>query len=253
MFTPVVWAVSMTTVGNRDDAITAERVRDLVGGIRTALVAAADPTRAAAQQRYMKSRMPFHGIAMPQLRRLVTQIVSQRDHRLDADGWRQAVLRLWDRATHREERYAALVLARHRLYRTPAQRVASLAVYEHLVRTGAWWDLVDETAHLVGAVLAADRPGATPVIRGWARDEDRWLRRCAIISQLDHRDSTDTDLLFSCIDANVADPEFFVRKAIGWALRQYARQDPDWVWASVQHWGNRLSPLSRREALKPLC
>lgn len=238
------------TQRSRDATVADPSVRDLVTEIRDTLESLADPLRARAQQRYMKSAMPFYGIAMPDLRRTVTTLVSEPQNRLDAVGWKQGVLLLWDGARHREERYAALVLARHRLYRTPAQRVASLSVYEHLVRTGAWWDLVDETSHLVGGVLATHREEVSPIMRDWARDDDVWVRRAAILSQLDHRELTDTDLLYDCIEPSLDDPEFFARKAIGWALRQYARVDPDWVRSVVILLDDRLAPLSRREALK---
>jgi 3-methyladenine DNA glycosylase AlkD len=118
--------------------------------------------------------------------------------------------------------------------------------------TGAWWDLVDELAHAVGAVLRAVGPPAASVVREWSRDEDLWLRRVAILSQLGARARTDPVLLADCIAPNLADRAFFIRKAIGWALRDYARTDPAWVAAFVLAAGDRLSPLSRREATKHL-
>ena len=119
--------------------------------------------------------------------------------------------------------------------------------------TGAWWDVVDDVAtHLVGDVLSHHRPAATPVIRAWATGEDLWLRRTAVICQVGHKADTDVELLRLAIEANVDDPSFWLRKAIGWALRQHARTDPDWVRAEVDRLGDRLSGLSRREALKHL-
>jgi 3-methyladenine DNA glycosylase AlkD len=90
------------------------------------------------------------------------------------------------------------------------------------------------------------------VVRGWATSDDLWLRRAAILSQLKARERTDTTLLRACVEPNLDDPSFWIRKAIGWALRQYARTDPAWVRAEVERWGPRLSGLSRREALKHL-
>jgi 3-methyladenine DNA glycosylase AlkD len=128
-----------------------------------------------------------------------------------------------------------------------------MPLWRHLVVTGAWWDVVDDVAsHLVGDVLAGHRRGATPTIRAWAVDADLWLRRTAVICQLGHQAETDLDLLRLAIEANVDDPSFWLRKAIGWALRQHARTDPDWVRAEVDRLGDRLSGLSRREALKHL-
>ena len=90
----------------------------------------------------------------------------------------------------------------------------------------------------------------TPVLLAWSTDPSPWLRRLAIIGQLGRRDRVDRELLAAVIEPNVADPDFFVRKAIGWALREVARHDPDWVRAFVE--AHELSPLSRREALKHL-
>jgi 3-methyladenine DNA glycosylase AlkD len=222
----------------------------LVQGIRFALVAAADPARAPAAQAYMKSTMPFHGIAVPEVRRLARAQLAA--HPLaDRQTWHDTVLELWDGATHREERYAALALVRSRSA-AAHQDLAALELYRHLVVTGAWWDLVDELAHAVGAVLRAVGPPAASVIRQWSRDEDLWLRRVAILCQLGARADTDTDLLADCIEPNLGDRAFFIRKAIGWALRDLARTDPAWVAAYVQATGDRLSPLSRREATKHL-
>jgi 3-methyladenine DNA glycosylase AlkD len=89
-------------------------------------------------------------------------------------------------------------------------------------------------------------------MRRWARDPHLWKRRASLICQLKRRDRLDTALLTDCIDANLEDRDFFIRKAIGWALRQHAKQDPAWVRAFVEARGERLSGLSRREAMKHL-
>lgn len=225
----------------------------VVLAVRKALEAAGDPVRAAAQQVYMKSAMPYRGITSPELRALLRPLLADPDLRVARRSeWEAAVLDLWDGARWREERYAATALAGHRAYRA-WQDVGTLALYRHLVVTGAWWDHVDEVAsRRVGPILLADPAGARPVVLRWATDEDLWLRRTAVLSQLTFRERTDTDLLRSCIEPNLADPSFWLRKAIGWALRQYARTDPEWVRAAVQEYGDRLSPLSRREALRHL-
>ena len=127
---------------------------------------------------------------------------------------------------------------------------AALPVFEEFIVTGAWWDYVDATAHLVGEVLRADRTWMTRELRRWSRDGDMWKRRAAILCQLRFKTGTDLDLLYGCIDPNLADREFFIRKAIGWALRQYAWTDPGAVVRYVRTHRERLSPLSQREALK---
>ena len=165
------------------------------------------------------------------------------------------MLELWEDAEHREEWYAAIALVRHRPYRAWLDPDL-LPLLEQLVRTGAWWDVVDEVAaHPVGQVLLDHRAAATPVIDRWSVDPDSlWVRRTAMLAQLRHREETDTDLLERVLVANLDDTaygrEFFVRKALGWALRQHARTDAAWVLAFVSTHADRLSGLSRREALK---
>lgn len=224
---------------------------ELVAAVRAALAGRADPDRAAAQQRYMKSALPYRGLTAPQLKAALKPLLAvyRPD---DRDAWESTVRALWDDAAFREERYAALAVARHRSARQWLDPL-SVPLLRHLVVTGAWWDLVDEIAvHLVGAALAGYRAELTPVVLGWARDDDPWLRRAAVLCQVGDRTATDTVLLRQAIEANVDDPAFWLRKAIGWALRDYARTDPAWVRAEVARLGDRLSGLSRREALKHL-
>ena len=122
-----------------------------------------------------------------------------------------------------------------------------------MIRTGAWWDVCDEIAHhLVGAVLMAHPEEATAIMRAWSTDDHLWIRRCSILSQGTHKDKTDPALLRDCILPSIDDTDFFSRKAIGWALRDYAQVDPVWVRAFVAGFEDRLSGLSKREALKHL-
>lgn len=227
-----------------------------VGAVRAALAGAGDPARAAQQQAYMKSSLPYAGVTAPELAALLRPLLA--DHRFaDRAQWEHAVLELWEDAEHREEWYAAIALLRDRRHRAWLDPDL-LPLLEHLVRTGAWWDVVDEIAgHVVGQVLGAHRAAATPVVEAWATDPGSlWVRRTAVLAQLRHREDTDTALLERVLVANLDDSpfgrDFFTRKAVGWALRQHARTDPDWVRAFVREHEARLSGLSRREALKHL-
>jgi 3-methyladenine DNA glycosylase AlkD len=225
----------------------------VVPAIRAALATAGDPERAAAQQAYMKSDMPYRGIAAPQLKAILRPPLADPANQVaDRREWEAAVRELWDGATHREERYAATALTGHRAYRT-WQDPDSIHLYRHLVTTGAWWDHVDEVAtRRVGPILLAHREVMTPLVLGWATDEDLWLRRTAILSQLTFKERTDLELLPATIEPNLTDRSFWIRKAIGWALRQHARTDPDWVQDTVAGYRERISGLSRREALRHL-
>jgi 3-methyladenine DNA glycosylase AlkD len=223
----------------------------LVEAVRATLAAAGDAEVAAQQQAYMKSSMPYHGLPAPRPKAELRPLLRGWSPSSEAQ-WRGTVLALWDDATHREEWYAAIAIARHRRAWQWLAPV-SLDLWRHLIVTGAWWDVVDDVAtHLVADVLHDHRSDTTPVVRGWATDDDRWLRRTAVICQIGHREDTDLDLLRYAVEGNVDDPSFWLRKAIGWALRQHARTDPDWVRHEVGRLGDRLSGLSRREATKHL-
>jgi len=226
--------------------VPADRI--FVERVRAGLRAAADPVRAPQMQAYMKSAMPYLGVPVPAVRAIVRAEAKARPPASTAHLVATAGA-LWREATDREERYAATALtavpAARRL-----QTTALLPLYREMITTGAWWDHVDEVSHRIGGLLVAYPDELAPTIRKWARDPDRWLRRSAVICQLGLKDATDTDLLADAIEANLADRDFFLRKGIGWALRDYARTAPDWVRAFVE--AHELSPLSRREALKYL-
>jgi len=129
-------------------------------------------------------------------------------------------------------------------------RMAGNETLRELIVTSAWWDYMDELAHRAGDLLAGWPAEVRPAPLTWTRSDDRWLRRASIICQLGARDRTDIELLTIAIESGMHDSDFFIRKAIGWALRDYARTDPAWVQSFA---GTReLSPLSRREALKHL-
>jgi len=227
----------------------ARPVHPLVTAIRAGLAARADPVRAKGAQAYMKSEMPFYGVAAPPQRHLWRETFAAHPLKTSAQ-WQQVALVLWRRASYREERYAAVGLVsdhRYLSYRTPA----IVPMLEEMIVRGAWWDYVDALAsHPLGDVLVANPPRVSRVMRRWARDRDMWKRRAAILCQLRRKGATDVALLYDCIEPNLADREFFIRKAIGWALRQYAWTDHREVKRYVNANRARLSALSVREALK---
>ena len=220
----------------------------LVADVRNALAAIADPAKAPAMQRYMKSSMPYLGIPTPALRR--TCRASFARHPLDgAEEWRETILTLWRRATHREQRYAAIELASDRRY-AALQTGRAIPMYEEMIVTGAWWDYVDAIAHRLGDVLRREPARTAARMRVWARSGNLWKRRTAIICQLGFKRDTNVGLLRDCIEPSMGSREFFLQKAIGWALRDLAWTDPELVANWVEERRHALSALSRREALK---
>jgi 3-methyladenine DNA glycosylase AlkD len=227
-----------------------DRMIPLVDALRTALARESDPEAAPAMQAYMKSAMPFRGAPQPVRARILRECVTAEPPP-GPDALAAAADALWDGAEFREERYLATALCGYRSYaRWPDAEW--LPRYRHWLVGGAWWDHVDEIAsRLVGPLLRADPAHVTPVLRQWATDPDPWLRRTAIICQLQSKQDTDTALLAEAIEGSIKDEGFFLRKGIGWALRQHARSDPLWVREFVAD-HPELSPLSRKEALKHL-
>jgi len=197
----------------------------------------------------MKSDMPYASVTTPIVRTIAREVLGGADLS-DADSWTRTIQSIWRGAAYREERYCAIALARmpaHRRYRTPD----ALPLFEELIVTGAWWDYVDEIAsHLIGELLERYPKPMRATLTEWSRGGDMWKRRSAILAQLGFKDATDARALFAWIEPSLASKEFFLRKAIGWALREYSKHAPDTVIRYVDDHANELSPLSRREALK---
>ncbi|GAC1376311.1 MAG: DNA alkylation repair protein [Pseudarthrobacter sp.] len=222
--------------------------RELVAQIRTMVMERADAARAAGAQAYMKSSTLSLGVRVPEVRRCV--VVSAAAFPVESpDQLRATVLVLWREAQWREERYAAIDLTGLRLV---TKDLLMLPVYEEIIRTGAWWDFVDGVSQRICGLLLAHRTAMTSVLLEWSTDDDFWIRRAAITSQLKAKAATDTELLRATIEPNLDDQEFFIRKAIGWALREFAKTNPAWVRDFVTEHAGQLSPLSRKEALRHL-
>ncbi|MGW5033655.1 DNA alkylation repair protein [Streptomyces nigra] len=207
--------------------------------------AAADPERAAAMRAYMKDVAPFLGIPSPE-RRALSRSVLQGTPRPDERDCTAVALRCW-RLPEREYQYFAVDLLRRHVRWLSS---GFLPVARHLVTTVPWWDTVDAlAAHVVGGLVAAD-PALTADMDAWIEDDDLWVVRTALLHQLRYGERTDAGRLFAYCLRQSGHPDFFVRKAIGWCLREYAKTDPDAVRDFLAREGGRFAPLSVREALK---
>jgi 3-methyladenine DNA glycosylase AlkD len=200
-------------------------------------------------QRYMKSTMPYRGLTSRVLREACRSVFEQFPLASEED-WRTTIRALWDEAAYREERYAALELVGYRQY-AAFRSMRALSLYEYLIVSGAWWDLVDGLAtHEVGDLLRRYPDDMRAQLLAWSRGDDAWLRRTSIICQVSFKRATDQALLYACIEPSLGERDFFLRKAIGWALREYAKSEPEAVRSYVAEHADQLSGLSRREALK---
>lgn len=208
----------------------------------------ADPEQAKPMAAYMKTTQPFFGIKKPErvpvYRRMKKQFPPKTQR-----AYLAAIKALWGRP-QRECQYAALEYAVHF---KDYVNYESMELYEQLIREGAWWDLVDIlAAHLVGKVLLKDRERIEPILDNWIEDEDYWIRRTAILSQCRHKEKTNQEQLFSYCLKRAHEKEFFIRKAIGWALREYSYADPQAVKSFLLKNKSKLSGLSLREGAKGL-
>ncbi|MER8197918.1 DNA alkylation repair protein [Streptomyces microflavus] len=207
---------------------------------------AADPVRAGGAAAYMKHVAPFLGIPTPR-RRALSKAVLAGTGRPDEQDCTAIALRCW-RLPEREYAYFAVDYLRRYVSSCSS---GFLPVLHHLVTTVPWWDTVDLlAAHVAGPLVAAD-PALAREMDRWI-DDDLWVARTALLHQLRYKEATDADRLFGYCLSRADHPDFFIRKAIGWALREYAKTDPTAVRDFVDGARDRLSPLSVREALKNL-
>jgi 3-methyladenine DNA glycosylase AlkD len=235
---------------------------------------------------YMKTTQPFYGVQKP-AREPIFKEMLERYAPADGSAYRAGVLSLWDAGAHggmadeggpawpplteypggkapaprkdskmsppelvgpRELLYASCCYAEaFDEHLTPAH----LPLFKRMIVEGAWWDIVDWVGgSMVGHILLTNRNSAAPVMRKWVDDENLWVRRSAIIAQLKHKEQTDESMLFDFCLKRADEPDFFIRKAIGWALRQHARTNPDAVKAFLKSHKPKLAALTVREAGK---
>jgi 3-methyladenine DNA glycosylase AlkD len=216
--------------------------------IRAAFRPLADPRRAESMRAYLREQFSFIGIPAPARRAAIKQLPVFA-------GGRKELLELaallW-KEPEREYRYTAIdLLARH----VTQLSLEDLPRLEALALDAPWWETVDGLAGVVGDVMRAARARnmtAQRTMDRWLVKESFWLRRIAMIHQLGWRGDTDEVRLFAYADQLAQEPEFFIRKAIGWALRDYARTRPDSVRTFLASRRSTLSPLTQREAAKHL-
>ncbi len=222
-------------------------------GLRRAVLSAlrplADPVRAQGARQYLKSALPCLGVRTDDFRNALKPVFV-RVALPDAAAWRCLCLGLFRGATLRDEWWAAAFLAAD-LRAREFQSMDALPMYEEMIVTAAWWDVVDDLAtHRLSAILKREGAAMKMAMRAWSRSGNLWKRRSAILCQVPLREETDLAFLYAVIEPSLGSREFFLRKAIGWALRSYAWTDPAEVVRYVAANRSRMSGLSVREALK---
>jgi 3-methyladenine DNA glycosylase AlkD len=219
---------------------------DFVQHIQTKLEPDRKEARAKAMSAYMRDQFPFLGIPSPMRKKMVRAALLETEA-LKKPIDENLVLELWS-MPEREYQYAACDYLAWQRKKLEAKH---LDLLENIILEKSWWDSIDSLVHNVGAI-SLKFPETVPILERWAKSENFWLRRAAILHQLGLKAKTDQSRLFKFILENANDTEFFIRKAIGWALREYSYVNPEAVKNFVLEHQNALSNLSKREALKAI-
>ena len=217
--------------------------------VADALRAAGTADRAAQEKRYLKSELEFFGVTVPETRRVVKAAVRGYPG-LDEAGMVGWAVALWREPVH-ERRMATVEIL---TLAAPRLGPGDLATVERLVRESGTWALVDGLAVSVAGEIALRDPRSWPAVDGWAVDPDFWLRRSALLALLRGIRTGRPDLARFARYAEplLAEHEFFIRKAIGWVLREISSRDPDWVARWTRDHLPEMSGVTFREAVRRL-
>ncbi len=207
----------------------------------------ADPEKAAKMAAYMKTTQKFYGVQAGPRRQIIRAALKKYPIH-SRDRWNRLILKLW-RSESREEMYIALdVVQKYPCFHDDD----AWPLFELLTRTASNWDTLDLIAsHFVGGLVAKNRAFEKQLVI-WRTDANFWVRRASLLAHLKHKEKTNTALLRETILCLAAEPEFFIRKAIGWVLREYGKSNPHWVVNFIRQNEAVLSGLSVREAMKNL-
>ncbi|MBI1317138.1 DNA alkylation repair protein [bacterium] len=216
----------------------------LVTSVERAFRTHARSDQAGAMEAYMKHQFPFLGLKRPERNALISDML--KHWKPEAEALMSAAEQLWG-LEEREFKYVALDALIRYQKQLDASHVDRILA---LVLTESWWDTVDLLAGSVLSPMALRDRNIHDALFDLKDREELWLKRTSLLYMLKHGPKTDRERLEALVRAHAAESDFFLRKGIGWALRNFARVDPDWVRAVVAR--NALSPLSVREALKHL-
>ncbi len=219
----------------------------LLGRLTNDFEAGRDDARAPAMEAYMRDRFPFLGLSATARRSAARAALTGLPKPTEAE-LAEIVRGCWARDEREYQQFACDYLVAHRT----VPGAGFLDVAEELITTKSWWDTVDPLATRFVGGLVRRHPALVTRMDEWSGSGELWLIRTAILHQLHYGASTDTARLFDYCTRQAAHQDFFVRKAIGWALRHYARTDPEAVRAYLASHAAALSPLSKREASKHL-
>lgn len=215
--------------------------------LETRFQAHANAENAKAMKAYMKDHFEFFGIKSNERRALQKQFLAEYGF---PKAFEPAIFRAFWKADEREFQMTGLDLLRKQVKHIQEQ---DIQLIEELIVTKSWWDTVDGlSSWICGPYFLKFPEKMKPVTDVWAVSDNMWLRRASILFQLGYKEKTDVNVLTDHIEKNLGSKEFFINKAIGWALREYAKTDADFVLEYVSRMEKRMHPLTIREATKHL-
>lgn len=211
----------------------------------------ADSSLGEKQKGWMRNQFPFLGISTPDRRKLQSPLFKKLIPSPDALSIQESIelIKLLTKKKEREFHYAAIDIAKIFIDCYPS---TIIELFEEMIKSNSWWDTVDDIAsNLVGS-LVKKHPTLLLKMDNWISDSNLWIRRTALLCQLKWKDETDEKRLFSYCKKTMTEKEFFIQKAIGWALREYSKIDKQTIRKFIESHRHSLSPLSYSEASKLL-
>lgn len=216
-----------------------------IESLETAFQKNSHPENAFAMAKYMRNHFPFFGVKTED-RRLIFKTIWKENRKEITENARAIAWELFTKP-ERELHYCGIEILLKQLKNS--YQKDDIRFIEKLITTNSWWDSVDTIAKYILGQYLSEHPSETEkVIERFSNSENMWLNRSAIIFQLGYKQNTDFDLLKSECEKHKNSNEFFIQKAIGWALREYAKTNPETVKNYVNN--TNLKNLSQKEALK---
>ncbi len=210
----------------------------------------ADPRRAEGEKKYLKSPMKHYGVTVPSLRRLAKSWIKENSQ-LSIDGVLNQSQKLWKGKSH-EERMIAIFLL---VFRVDELSFRHLSIIEKMVRESTGWAQLDMiSAWLCGKLYQDDKASMTRVLKRWVKDSNFWVRRASLLTLLGpvRKDKGSFPLFDQLATELLPEKEFFIRKAIGWVLRELSKSEPETVFAYIKKHKTEMSGLTYREATRRL-
>ncbi len=215
--------------------------------LQKSFIEAADSKTAQSQSAYMRNQFAFLGLPKPK-RALLQKLLFKKYTIANEHDLKEAILLLWD-LDAREFQYVAVDLAiKYKKLFSPT----SISFFKTLIMKKSWWDTVDHLAIKLVGFLASKHHHLLPALKDWAKDDCMWVRRTALLFQIQWKKNTLEEVLFGHCQSLMHEKEFFIRKAIGWSLRQYSKVSPQAVKRFIDLHRAHLSPLAIKEGYKYL-